>query len=224
VTPCSFSFEDEVFTGGFPDDLTPAFGTSAVDPGDSAPGNTIGAGGGQNCHSVSLACNVPAEPGGCVPGVANVPGLNPTADDAVVDCCASQGAEIALIALDYCSWAKRRNYYRRKKDFWALGCNVWVRHHMVPRRVLYIPEPSWDGPDVKRLSPRRVTIFRPHGAKLVDDWWSTTLSSKASVFPLWTGITVFTLSDDDSHACKLGPRDFCSSFKFETGTFFRSGL
>ena len=65
--------------------------------------------------------------------------------------------------------------------------------HVGPRTAFYIPEPTHDGPDIKRLIPWRQTKVQPvgerHNARLVEDEW-TTEPAKTSDKP-WTGWTNF---------------------------------
>ena len=69
---------------------------------------------------------------------------------------------------------------------------MWKRVHVQPRRDLYIPQQTDDGPDVTRLTQHRTSIVRQtngtRGNTLVDDW---TTKRRATLDTEWTGSTNF---------------------------------
>ena len=68
---------------------------------------------------------------------------------------------------------------------------MWKRVHVQPRRDLYIPQQTDDGPDVTRLTQHRTIVRQtngPRGNTLVDDW---TTKRRATLDTEWTGSTNF---------------------------------
>ena len=85
---------------------------------------------------------------------------------------------------------------RWKKDEWRLGPNCWMRIHHRPRRALFIPTGTKDGPDIRMFSGLRSTkldYFGSHG-EIINDCW---LQNRDRVMDgKWTGITYFHLAGD----------------------------
>ena len=77
-------------------------------------------------------------------------------------------------------------------DYWVREGNMWKRVHVQPRRDLYIPQQTDDGPDVTRLTQQRRSIIRPmngtRGHSVEDDW---TTKRQATRDKEWTGSTNF---------------------------------
>ena len=69
---------------------------------------------------------------------------------------------------------------------------MWKRVHIQPRRNLYIPQQTDDGPDITRLTQQRRSIIRPmdgtRGHSVEDDW---TTKRQATFDKEWTGSTNF---------------------------------
>ena len=77
-------------------------------------------------------------------------------------------------------------------DHWIREGHMWKRVHVQPRRDLYIPQQTDDGPDMTRLTQHRTSIVRPtngtRGNTLVDDW---TTKRRATLDMERTGSTNF---------------------------------
>ena len=76
--------------------------------------------------------------------------------------------------------------------YWVREGNMWKTVHIQPRRDLYIPQQTDDGPDVTRLTQQRRSIIRPMDGTRVhseeDDW---TTKRQATFDKEWTGSTNF---------------------------------
>ena len=76
-------------------------------------------------------------------------------------------------------------------DYWVREGNMWKRVHIQPRKDLYIPQQTDDGPDVTRLTQRRMSFIKPtNGTRgnSIDDW---TTKRQATLDNEWTGSTNF---------------------------------
>ena len=78
------------------------------------------------------------------------------------------------------------------QDYWIKEGPYWKRMHVQPRRDMYIPQQTDDGPDVTRLTTWRQTIVKPtsgnRGYRIDNDW---TTKRKATLDIEWTGSTNF---------------------------------
>ena len=78
------------------------------------------------------------------------------------------------------------------QDYWIKESPYWKRVHVQPRRDMYIPQQTDDGPDVTRLTTWRQTMVKPtsgnRGYRIDDDW---TTKRKATLDIEWTGSTNF---------------------------------
>ena len=78
------------------------------------------------------------------------------------------------------------------QDYWIKEGPYWKRVHVQPRRDMYIPQQTDDGPDVTRLTTWRQTMVKPtsgnRGYRIDDDW---TTKRKATLDIEWTGSTNF---------------------------------
>ena len=78
------------------------------------------------------------------------------------------------------------------QDYWIKEGPYWKRVHVQPRRDMYIPQQTDDGPDVTRLTTWRQTIVKPtsgnRGYRIDDDW---TTKRRATLDIEWTGSTNF---------------------------------
>ena len=77
-------------------------------------------------------------------------------------------------------------------DYWIKEGHLWKRVHQRVRTDLYIPQQTYDGPDVTQLGPARSTFVKPTNGnrayRLEDDW---TTKTKATLNIPWTGSTNF---------------------------------
>ena len=77
-------------------------------------------------------------------------------------------------------------------DYWIREGNMWKRVHVQPRKDLYVPQQTDDGPDLTRLVQGRRSIIRPmdgtRGHSVLDDW---TTERQATFDKEWTGSTNF---------------------------------
>ena len=76
------------------------------------------------------------------------------------------------------------------QDYWIKEGPYWKRVHVQPRRDMYIPQQTDNGPDVTRLTTWRQTMVKPtsgnRGYRIDDDW---TTKRKATLNIEWTGST-----------------------------------
>ena len=78
------------------------------------------------------------------------------------------------------------------QDYWIKEGPYWKRVHVQPRRDMYIPQQTDDGPDVTKLTTWRQTMVKPTSGNLgyrIDDDWTT--KRKATLDIEWTGSTNF---------------------------------
>ena len=79
------------------------------------------------------------------------------------------------------------------KDEWRRGPNCWIRIHRRPRRALFMPTGTKNGPDLSTLSGLRSTKvdYASNDGEIIDDCWlhwkDRALNRK------WTGSTYFYL-------------------------------
>ena len=60
------------------------------------------------------------------------------------------------------------------QDYWKKEGPYWKRVHVQPRRDMYIPQQTDDGPDVAMLATWRQTMVKPtSGNRRIDDVWTT---------------------------------------------------
>ena len=80
-----------------------------------------------------------------------------------------------------------------KKDEWKRGHNCWIRVHHKPRKAMFVPTGTKDGPPVKVLSGERSTkVDYCNGSKseiVNDDWLS---KHNRCLDSLWTGCLLYT--------------------------------
>ena len=82
-------------------------------------------------------------------------------------------------------------------DYWKREGNKWVRYHKIPRRKLFNPAETLDGPDVTRLLDERVTATRyDNGTTEVHtDNWKDVERQNYETPVEWIGTTTFTERD-----------------------------
>ncbi|CAE7037736.1 RE1 [Symbiodinium sp. CCMP2592] len=76
-------------------------------------------------------------------------------------------------------------------DFWTETPELWIRHHVKPRRTLFHPGMTDNGPDLHGLKPERITRMRQDGSEheKTDTWNQPRLGIVQG--EAWTGQTVF---------------------------------
>ena len=83
------------------------------------------------------------------------------------------------------------------RDEWKRGPNCWIRLHNRPRRAMFIPTGTQNGPELGNLSGERTTYVHwyGHGSSsdplVITDHW-TSLGDQTQILDhRWTGTTVF---------------------------------
>ena len=104
---------------------------------------------------------------------------------------------------------QRRNGSKWPKDTWSRKPGCWIRHHNRPRRALFLPTGTVDGPNASILSCRRLTRVDVPGARepedIRDDWLE---GQDKQLYRRWTGCTVFFLrgsAETEASDCKPLP-------------------
>ena len=75
------------------------------------------------------------------------------------------------------------------KDFWEEQEEVWIRHHVQPRRILFHPGAAQGGPSLHGLSSRRTTVISGDGP--LEGTWHKKEDFRAHGEDQWTGQTIF---------------------------------
>ena len=87
------------------------------------------------------------------------------------------------------------------KDEWRKGPNCWIRVHNKPRKALFCPTGTKDGPSIALLSGLRATkVDFCDGSKsnVVNDEWVSAYNGTRQLEKKWTGTTVFPLRSQQS--------------------------
>jgi hypothetical protein len=82
---------------------------------------------------------------------------------------------------------------KNSKDTWEETDTQWIRHHVVPRRILFHPGAAPDGPDLHEISPSRRTTSSGRDER---DEWNHGKSFKKMGDEQWTGKTYFSKMKD----------------------------
>ena len=112
----------------------------------------------------------------------------------------------------------------RTTDFWSKHGQLWVRHHVVPRTTLYVPETDEGGPDVTKLDDLRKTYLlyiNPETSEEepghINDKWRlvlettpATMAGRPDIELVFTGTTTFT------EPLELNPRSSTITVKDDT--------
>ena len=88
-----------------------------------------------------------------------------------------------------------------KGDSWTVEGNCLIRHHRVPRRILFSPKCALDCPvSSDRVLGSRITEFNPVRQKgptrILEDDWHTSANPNRDLSYLWTGRTRIKLRPD----------------------------
>ncbi|CAE7945116.1 RE1 [Symbiodinium sp. KB8] len=77
-------------------------------------------------------------------------------------------------------------------DYWVETQDQWIRYHVRPRRTLFHPGMTDDGPDIHQLSSQRRTHYQCDGpAQLHADEWAHPNKVKLLETGPWVGKTIF---------------------------------
>ena len=86
---------------------------------------------------------------------------------------------------------------RAKSDSWTIEEHYLVRHHSLPRRVLFTPNGALNCPvDTNLLTGERTTIMKPiprRSERVLEDNWLHASAPNRDLGHLWTGSTKFRL-------------------------------
>lgn len=88
------------------------------------------------------------------------------------------------------SWGNARegDLESHGKDYWEEHHDKWIRHHVLPCRLLFHPGAVSDGPDLAFITEERCTSTAD-GRELQDSWNGELIPMDG---PAWTGTTEFT--------------------------------
>lgn len=91
------------------------------------------------------------------------------------------------------SWGNSGERYLEdsKKDYWEETPSSWIRHHLLPRRLLFHPGAAPDGPDLHSISRRRTTST---SMSTSTDEWDGKDGIREHQDQPWTGKTIFLKS------------------------------
>ena len=85
-----------------------------------------------------------------------------------------------------------------EQDYWEKRGIRWIRHHLQPRRTLFIPIDGPGHPPTSTLEPYRTThainIQTDEVSQIKDEW--STADMPAELQYMWEGTTTFTLKDE----------------------------
>ena len=76
------------------------------------------------------------------------------------------------------------------QDYWEEQEEVWIRHHLMPRRTIFHPGAAPGGPSLHQISSRRTTQ-RTNEEELLEDTWNKKADFKAIGEDQWLGATIF---------------------------------
>ena len=82
------------------------------------------------------------------------------------------------------------------RDYWHREPGCIVRVHVKPRRALFAPSGTKDGPSLVTLSPGRCTQVvteKPRRCSVIQDSWTNPLTGRRVLDRRWTGMTIFNL-------------------------------
>jgi len=91
------------------------------------------------------------------------------------------------------SWGNAGERYLEdsKKDYWEETKTSWIRHHVLPRRLLFHPGAAPGGPDLHTISRRRTTTT---SMSTSSDEWDGKDGIRERQEQQWTGRTTFIKS------------------------------
>eukprot|EP00435_Cladocopium_sp_Y103_P068193 s512_g31.t1 len=99
------------------------------------------------------------------------------------------------------SWGNAGGNYLEdnSKDYWEETEISWIRHHVLPRRLLFHPGAAPHGPDLHRISRKRSTVCNE--TEIEDSWDDKDSIRERSEEP-WTGTTTFLKSEIEEETNK----------------------
>ena len=109
-------------------------------------------------------------------------------------------AQLSLVP-SFLSSAQRAKTVTWPKDEWKKGPGCWIRVHNRPRRALFTPTGTQDGPNISMLSGSRTTsimLCHNQGHEVIGDDW--TKSENRIIKQRWTGSTTFQLQKQGSES------------------------
>ena len=86
-----------------------------------------------------------------------------------------------------------------KKDYWEETTTSWIRHHVLPRRLLFHPGAAPGGPDLHTISRKRTTRTTD---EIVEDQWDDKEAIREHREQAWTGTTIFLKSTIETEVNK----------------------
>eukprot|EP00435_Cladocopium_sp_Y103_P075376 s90_g57.t1 len=91
------------------------------------------------------------------------------------------------------SWGNSGDQYleESKKDYWEETPTSWIRHHVLPRRLLFHPGAAPEGPDLHTISRTRTTRTSD---EIYEDPWDDREAIREYQTTPWTGTTTFLKS------------------------------
>ena len=91
------------------------------------------------------------------------------------------------------SWGNARcgDLEAHGRDFWEETPDKWIRHHVLPRQLLFHPGSSSDGPDLLKIAEHRTTVTAD--GRQQEDSWNGEISSLGG--DSWRGATIFDKLD-----------------------------
>ena len=98
--------------------------------------------------------------------------------------------------------SKATNAEPWRKDHWRQEPGCWIRVHERPRRALFSPLGTSNGPDSSVLSVTRVTYveyLQPSASEVINDVWVRS-DSHRMLDRRWTGRSIFQLSNGISRS------------------------
>eukprot|EP00435_Cladocopium_sp_Y103_P032915 s2710_g8.t1 len=86
-----------------------------------------------------------------------------------------------------------------KKDYWEETSTSWIRHHILPRRLLFHPGAAPGGPDLHSISRTRTTRTTE---EIVTDQWDDKDGIREHDGSTWTGTTIFLKTEIETEINK----------------------
>ena len=109
-------------------------------------------------------------------------------------------------ALQHVRTCKEMQKHKYQNDYWIKQPGAWVRVHRKPRRTLFVPTGTQDGPPVGDLESARITdvyVVYSNEHREVRDRWNNHLTASKELPYRWTGSTVFQLKTKDSQQPRI---------------------
>ena len=104
-------------------------------------------------------------------------------------------AQTSLVP-QYFSSKEASKHLKWPKDEWKKGTGCWIRIHNRPRRALFAPTGTIDGPDIRVLSGVRstkVNFCDGSPSEVIGDDWLTVATQQRCLSRRWTGCSIFPM-------------------------------